>query len=823
MIRSYITDHFKKKLKDHPTLVVYDPEERYKELLPGVADEHTKVFDISENVLTVREEAVTYYTQQLPEDSKARMIVYVPFKEPLTRQEKLMDPFFIFSFGGTVFPSDAADKYESLCKACFPDKEQKIAELFAQEVPDFETLDALGGGNTWAKLQTLTGGKSEKEILRVLMAPSPKQKETLLKDKTWYKEYKELIGMLGLKTKAKTYDAVADELWRFLLFSEFVFDLPIPLPPSLATIPVAKRSAEGLVMDVCKSIRNNKDCEELYVEKADEVAAQLGLPEIFRNEHALGEIITFAFEDNTYFYHFTDLLKSAKWDEAKEALSRIKENIWLHHDEERRRYWKMAELGLDLLQLASGKFRSAASLKAAVEQYTENNYKIDQLQRRFEKQAIEVMEENSALADLKHLVRKQYRQYAEKYQKQFQELVQNEHWPVVGMLHNAQVFTKHVQPLLKAKTKAAYLLVDALRFELAKELAENIEKYFSVQVTPSCAYLPTVTKFGMAALLPEADKKLSLVEHKGNLEATITDVPLVSLTQRREYLKEQLGTLCEIVTLNQIASSAIPDVDLLVVTTNEIDNAGENMASNALVAMQQAIQNLIKAVNLLKQKSYEKIVIATDHGFVVHPNFQAGDNVSKPPGDWLVAKSRFLAGSGATPEYGIGFTPEEIGVRSDAKSFVFLKNYAVFEKGTTYFHEGISLQETVVPVMVLTPHKLKKEKKIQVNLTYKGKTSGYITTRRPFMEITSFLEGELGLEPIAVRMEATSDNKNVGKSGSDEHVNEVSNLLEIIPGQAYKIPLEMDPEFEGKFEVRISDPLTNKTFASITLETDYIS
>ena len=63
----------------------------------------------------------------------------------------------------------------------------------------------------------------------------------------------------------------------------------------------------------------------------------------------------------------------------------------------------------------------------------------------------------------------------------------------------------------------------------------------------------------------------------------------------------------------------------------------------------------------------------------------------------------------------------------------------------------------------------------------------------------------------------------VGKPGLGENVNEVSNDLEIIPGQAYKIPLEMNVDFEGSFEVRLSDPLTNKMYASINLETDYIS
>ncbi|MBK7566194.1 MAG: PglZ domain-containing protein [Bacteroidetes bacterium] len=823
MIREFIIEHFKKKLKDLPALVIYDPDQRYREILVDMADENTRVFDINHNVLTIREEAISYYTTELSEDNKSRMLVYVPFAAPLTRQEQLMDPFYIFSFGGSVFPNDAADKFENLCKACFADKEQKITELFAQEVPDFDTLDALGGGNTWAKLQTLTGGKSEKEIILALLAPTVKQQEGLTKDKTWYKEYKDIASLIGLQIKEKNYAALQNELWRFLLFSEFVFDLPIELPVTLKNIPMARSAARPLVMAICKSLRNNKNCEDLYIEKAEDAANQLGLADMFKNEHELGVIITFAFEDNTYFYHFTDLLIKRKIDGAKEIIARIKENIWLHHDEERRRYWKMAELGLGLIQLASEKTKTSTSLKTAIDQYAQNGYKIDQLQRRFEKIAIEVLQDNTALTDLKQSVRKEYSKYTEKNQKQFQELVQKEHWPVEGLLCNIQVFAKHIQPLLKSKTKTAYLFVDALRFELAKELEENIEKYFIVQVTTSCAFLPTVTKFGMAALLPEAEKELTLKEHKGSLEAFIGDKALLSLTQRRDYLKEKLGDLCDIITLDKLVSSTIPDTDLLIVTTNEIDNAGENMASNALLAMQQASQNLIKGLNLLKQKGYEKIVIATDHGFVLHPIFQSGDNVSKPAGDWLMSKSRSLAGSGATPDYAIGFIPAEIGVKSDAKNFVFLKNYAVFEKNTTYFHEGISLQESIVPVMVLTAHKTKKDKTVQVNVSYKGKTTGNITTRTPFMEISCFIQGELGFEPIAIRMEALANDEIVGKSGFSEYVNEVSNLLEIVPGQAYKIPLEMNTDFEGSFEVRLSDPVTNKTYASITLQTDYIS
>lgn len=192
MIRDYITTYLKSKLKDFPSLVIYDAGHLYAELLSEF-DDNTKVFNISTDLLSVREDALDYYHKIIPADKNARMITYVPFDSPETKQEKIDDPFFIFTLGGRYFPFDANDKYVSLCKACFRDKEQQIDQLFENEIPDFDTIDALGGGNTWAKLQTLTGGKSEKEIFSAIMAPLPSLRETLKKDKTWHKEYEKYL------------------------------------------------------------------------------------------------------------------------------------------------------------------------------------------------------------------------------------------------------------------------------------------------------------------------------------------------------------------------------------------------------------------------------------------------------------------------------------------------------------------------------------------------------------------------------------------------------------------------------------------------------
>ena len=63
MIREYITTYLKSKLKDSPSLVLYDEGRLYKELLPELVNDSIKVFDISTSILSVpREVATTFMT-----------------------------------------------------------------------------------------------------------------------------------------------------------------------------------------------------------------------------------------------------------------------------------------------------------------------------------------------------------------------------------------------------------------------------------------------------------------------------------------------------------------------------------------------------------------------------------------------------------------------------------------------------------------------------------------------------------------------------------------------------------------------------------------
>jgi hypothetical protein len=181
----------------------------------------------------------------------------------------------------------------------------------------------------------------------------------------------------------------------------------------------------------------------------------------------------------------------------------------------------------------------------------------------------------------------------------------------------------------------------------------------SVEVMASAAFVPTVTKLAMAALLPGADRKLYLRNVGESLEAELDGTVLKELQDRVDLLKTQLGDRMHHQSLdNFLNSPREKPVDLLCLSMAEIDTSGEALGSNALLPIQEAAKKVIRAINRLKQAGYKNVVVAADHGFVLHPNYEPGDNLSKPPGKWWLVKKRCLAGIGTPAKPASAFRPK---------------------------------------------------------------------------------------------------------------------------------------------------------------------
>ena len=108
-----------------------------------------------------------------------------------------------------------------------------------------------------------------------------------------------------------------------------------------------------------------------------------------------------------------------------------------------------------------------------------------------------------------------------------------------------------------------------------------------------------------------------------------------------------------------------------------------------------------------------------------------------------------------------------------------------YERGKQFFHEGISLQEIITPCLTYRPRKSEKKEEVQVNLTYRGKTTGFITTRTPSIEIAAFGQSLFG-DLIDVQIEAVREDEVVGRPASSEVVNSTTGYIEIEQGASMK-------------------------------------
>ena len=175
--------------------------------------------------------------------NETHLLIYIPVDRPLTDLDQQRDPFSAFAVAGSVFPEGAGDAYKNICLKAKPDHIRAINKIFEEaDDPDFSVIDAVGGGAGWPTLQSILGAEGAQSILIALMAPSDQQHEALKSNNAWIKEARDLfVQTLSLKliSRSKSWQPIADELWRFVLFSEFIFDLPEELPDTLRDVPHA--------------------------------------------------------------------------------------------------------------------------------------------------------------------------------------------------------------------------------------------------------------------------------------------------------------------------------------------------------------------------------------------------------------------------------------------------------------------------------------------------------------------------------------------------------------------------------------------------------
>lgn len=818
-------------------LVVYDAERRYREQCFDLSTEKLRVVDASESSIESREAALNALQDVgHPKALLQGVLIYVPAKRPETDEQRQRDPFSIYAACGAVFPQDDGDEYLSLCLRARPDHATTIRQIFGSTPlgPSFAVIDAIGGGVSWPQLRATLKVESAREILAALLTPNPIQVDALKAQEGWVREARDFLRAtvgLNLKTRGKTWSALADELWRYVLFSEFVFDLPGALPETLKGVPHAPKEAEPVVEDVCERLRNTPKTRATYIDRAVAIEAELNLAVVCSAIEDLGTRDTFPFEERTFLRTAIKGIATDDTDATRRVLDNRRGSVWLGKGESQAQ-WDLVRAALGLVEACEDYERQlpdhARSQAQLIDFYLSSLREADRLQREFEQAASDFLDSHGLMAEVIAQARARYRRLSEKVQGVFMKHIETAGWPPAGRLANADVFDRLVADRLKEKgRKIAYVMVDALRYELGVALEKLLAEDGPVELQAGYAQMPTITLVGMASLLPGARAGLGLALEGESLVPKLDGVAVGTVAQRMGVLAKCYGDRFAEMTLDKFkhGTPKLPStVDLLVLRSTEIDSLLESNPEMTLRLVPDTLKLIRVALHKLRGLGFKEAVIVTDHGFFLNAQAEAGDVCVKPQGKWVTAHDRTMLGSGTADGHSLVVSADKVGIRGDFAQVAMPRSMAPYRAGHLYFHGGASLAEAVVPVLVarLDTAGHAQARKVTVDLNYKSGAKR-ITTRMPVIEVVLVADDMFSQEQtVEILLEAQDSKGNVvGEPRPGGEVNPATRTLTLTPGKPKQIALRMDDEFRGKFGVKALNPTTLAAYHSLSLETDY--
>ena len=400
---------------------------------------------------------------------------------------------------------------------------------------------------------------------------------------------------------------------------------------------------------------------DAYIAIADRAEMELGLAaETFKGE-ALSAIDTFRFEERSVLASCFALVGSDRFEDAGTLLAGREHSFWLDRDVLRKTLWEacrlMIELGLAAARAGETIAMATERSVAWVARYVESEHgwcRLDRAQRRLEAIVPEVEEEmdERALARVRAIYDDVVRRMAEGFVK----ALEKDAWVVSDIIHQTRIWPDVVTSCARP---VAYILVDAMRYEIGVELFERIQRFGEVRIRPAMAALPSITAVGMAALLPGASADFSIVTQRTKFGARVGGRFLPDLSARQAFARAQVPGLVDL-SLDEALSGnvkhlrkTLADAKVVFIRSTEIDGSGENSSTlYARAIMERVVENIARCLQRLAAAGIEDVVVVADHGHLFFAadreaamRLDAPGGYGRPPSpvlDW--AGRRYTAG-----------------------------------------------------------------------------------------------------------------------------------------------------------------------------------
>ena len=541
----------------------------------------------------------------------------------------------------------------------------------------------------------------------------------------------EIKKNFGFENKYKTADW-ALEFIKFLCIVEMYKDTQDGNYPLLQKIP----SSEIIInqcIETLNEIRNNIELKEDYKKVCFKIQRQYDLRSFI--EKNLNKVTTLLQSEKIAINQINKNLQTCNDKSGfilviknyEEMITKKKNNFWVREGEILA--WNYLSTILEFITLIED-FNSNTdfSLKLYLEKYC----KIDQIYRT--QKDFEWDEEG--LQYVAPWIEKHYLEFLNKINVKFNQFFESQ-----SIFKDYKIQMDYIDNLLKKNS--TILMIDALRYELGKELYDKLEVEFkSIKIKPLLASRPPITNIGFSNLITgdlvyEINKKnLFVKKNSGN--------NLNTKQKRIDFLKEKYKK-CECINLNKFLNiktkseiDELKENENLILFSSDIDKMGESRGEIWIKFFSQLLNDIIKAVRKLIRIGFTTIHILTDHGFLSFNDKDDDFKLKDLQEDYTIKKRRFLVSKESDIQ---NFIREQLECLEGY--YIYYPRSIFYLKKDTFFHGGISIQELIIPHIEIQV----KDKKIKKRPLLKIQEMGGIYNKLFQIFINSKILST-GLDPL---------------------------------------------------------------------------
>lgn len=283
-------------------------------------------------------------------------------------------------------------------------------------------------------------------------------------------------------------------------------------------------------------------------------------------------------------------------------------------------------------------------------------------------------------------------------------------WILPGITNQQDFYKQYVAPKVYNGERIFVVISDALRYEVGVEIAEklNAETLGACEIEPILSVVPSVTKLGMASLLPH-----KVIDFDENARVLVDGKSSSGIENRKDIIESTVADSVAIHAQEMLAMNKAGRREyfkgnkLIYIYHDTIDAMGDKASTEIYTfdAVEKAIDEISTLIKIIRDDlSGTNILVTADHGFVYQRDaLVESDKIEKEDIQTVELKRRYMLSKEKRQLDGILNINLDSIIKNEHQLNVYVPNstirYKIQGSGVNFVHGGASLQEIVVPLI----------------------------------------------------------------------------------------------------------------------------